>query len=86
MAENDQNMPEPALKYMRTPEESSDVFLSWRREDMVFFLLLARVIFWHILRNYNHLRAPEYFLELPWKRSYDYIHKLPSAAPEPGVA
>ena len=37
MAENDQNMPEPALKYMRTPEESRDVFLSWRREDMVFF-------------------------------------------------
>ena len=37
MAENDQNMPEPALKYMRTPEESSDVFLSWQREDMVFF-------------------------------------------------
>ena len=37
MAENDQNMPEPALKYMRTPEGSSDVFLSWRQEYMVFF-------------------------------------------------
>lgn len=37
MAENDQNMPEPTLKYMRTPEESRDVFLSWQREDMVFF-------------------------------------------------
>ena len=37
MAENDQNMPEPALKYMRIPEESRDVFLSWQREDMVFF-------------------------------------------------
>ena len=48
MAENDQNMPEPALKYMRTPEEPRDVLLSWLGEDMVFFLLLARVIFWHI--------------------------------------
>ena len=38
------------------------------------------------LKNSNHLRAPEYFLELPWNRSYDYIHKLPSAAPELGVA
>ena len=37
MAENNQNMPEPALKYIRTSEESRDVFLSWRREDMVFF-------------------------------------------------
>ena len=26
MAENDQNMPEPALKYMRTPEVSHDRF------------------------------------------------------------
>ena len=38
------------------------------------------------LNNSNHLRAPEYFPELPWKRAYDYIHMLPSAAPELGVA
>lgn len=37
MADNDQNMSEPALKYLRTPEESRDVLLSWLREDMVFF-------------------------------------------------
>jgi hypothetical protein len=37
MAENDQNMPEPALKYMRTPEESRDVLLFWLGEDMVLF-------------------------------------------------
>ncbi len=47
---------------------------------------MNRVIFWHILKNYNYLRAPEYFPELPRKRSYGYIHKLPSAAPELGVA
>ena len=38
------------------------------------------------LKNSHHLRAPEYFPELPWKREYDYIHKLPSDAPESGVA
>ena len=30
-------MPEFALKYMRTTEDSCDIFLSLRREDMVFF-------------------------------------------------
>ena len=48
MAQNDQNMPELALKYMRTPEESCDVFLSWRREDMVFFAAGACHILAHM--------------------------------------
>lgn len=49
MAENDQNMPEPALKYMRTPEESRDVLLSWQREDMVFFAAGVCHILAHML-------------------------------------
>lgn len=48
MAENNQNMPELALKYMRTPEESCDVFLSWQREDMVFFAAGACHILAHM--------------------------------------
>ena len=55
MAENDQNMPEPALKYTRTPEGSSDVFLSWRREDMVFFA--AGVC--HIFGTYASFASPK---------------------------
>ena len=36
MAENNQNMPEPALKYMRIPEESRDVFvLATRRHGVL---------------------------------------------------
>ena len=53
MAENDQNMPEPALKYMRTPEESCDVFLSWQREDMVFFAAGACHILAHMFLLHN---------------------------------
>lgn len=49
MAENDQNMPEPALKYMRTPEESRDVLLSWLREYMVFFAAGVCHILAHML-------------------------------------
>ena len=46
-------MPEPALKYMRTPEGSSDVFLSWRREDMVFFAAGACHILAHMFLLHN---------------------------------
>ena len=53
MAENDQNMPEPALKYMRTPEESRDVLLSWQREDMVFFAARACHILAHMFLLHN---------------------------------
>ena len=53
MAENDQNMSEPALKYMRTPEESRDVLLSWRREDMVFFAAGACHILAHMFLLLN---------------------------------
>ena len=53
MAENDQNMPEPALKYMRIPEESRDVFLSWQREDMVFFAAGACHILAHMFLLLN---------------------------------
>lgn len=28
------------------------------------------------LKHSNHLRPPEYFLELPWKRAYDYIQQF----------
>ena len=34
---------------MRTPEGSSDVFLSWRREDMVFFTAGVCLILAHML-------------------------------------
>lgn len=53
MAENDQNMPEPALKYMRTPEESRDVLLSWLREDMVLFAAGACHILAHMFLLHN---------------------------------
>lgn len=53
MADNDQNMPEPALKYMRTPEESRDVLLSWLREDMVFFAAGACHILAHMFLLLN---------------------------------
>lgn len=53
MAENDQNMPEPALKYMRTPEESRDVLLSWLREDMVLFAAGACHILAHMFLLLN---------------------------------
>lgn len=53
MAENDQNMPEPALKYMRTPEKSRDVLLSWLREDMVLFAAGACHILAHMFLLLN---------------------------------
>ena len=53
MAENDQNMPEPALNYMRTPEESRDVLLSWLREYMVFFAAGACHILAHMFLLHN---------------------------------
>ena len=65
MAENNQNMPEPALKYIRTSEESRDVFLSWRREDMVFFA--AGVC--HILAHM--------FLSLKQNEDFDLIYTKP---------
>ena len=46
-------MPEPALKYMRAPEESRDVFLSWQREDMVFFAAGACHILAHMFLLLN---------------------------------
>jgi hypothetical protein len=46
-------MPEPALKYMRTPEESRDVLLSWLREDMVFFAAGACHILAHMFLLLN---------------------------------
>jgi hypothetical protein len=65
MAENDQNMPEPALKYMRTPEESRDVLLSWLREDMVFFAAGACHILAHM------------FLSLHPNEGFDLIYTKP---------
>ena len=58
-------MPEPALKYMRTPEESRDVFLSWQREDMVFFAAGAC----HILAYM--------FLSLRPNEGFDLIYAKP---------
>ena len=42
-------MPEFALKYMRTTEYSCDIFLSLRREDMVFFAAGVCHILAHML-------------------------------------
>lgn len=150
-------MPEPALKYKRTPEQFKDVFLAWQREDKAFFAAGACHILAHMflslhygegyelihikpvmqlpgnhmyasngtwafdfngwslesdllqvnehyatamysgwgyeriviteglpeyLKHTNHLRGPEYFPELPWKRAYEYIHSFDLAAPE----
>ena len=58
-------MPEPALKYMRTPEESRDVLLSWLREDMVFFAAGACHILAHM------------FLSLHPNEGFDLIYTKP---------
>ena len=65
MAKNNQNMPEFALKYMRTTEDSCDVFLSWRREDMVFFAAGACHILAHM------------FLSLHPNEGFDLIYTKP---------
>ena len=58
-------MPEPALKYIRTSEESRDVFLSWRREDMVFFADGVCHILVHM------------FLSLKQNEDFDLIYTKP---------
>ena len=65
MSKNNQNMPEFALKYMRTTEDSCDIFLSLRREDMVFFADGACHILAHM------------FFSLDPKDGFDLIYTKP---------
>ena len=58
-------MPEFALKYMRTTEDSCDIFLSLRREDMVFFADGACHILAHM------------FFSLDPKDGFDLIYTKP---------
>jgi hypothetical protein len=47
-------MYEPGLKYMRTPEESKDVFLAWNRSDKAFFAAGACHILAHMFLSLHH--------------------------------
>lgn len=64
-------LPEPALKYMRTAEESRDVFLSWRRQDKAFFAAGACHILAHM------------FLSLHAGEGFELIYLRPTTG-QPG--
>lgn len=36
----------------------------------------------YVAAGNHHVRPPEYFPELPWKRAYEYIKKFPSTPPK----
>lgn len=58
--------PEPALKYMRTSEESRDVFLAWQRDSKTFFAAGACHILAHM------------FLSLHVKEGFDLVWIKPN--------
>ena len=64
MAEDNQNMPEPALKYMRTPEESRDVFCLGNEKTWCFCCCAC-----HILAHM--------FLSLHPNEGFDLIYTKP---------